>query len=55
MVNFSFFHGMKAYTMCGGIAPFILNLRRYIDVSGQYHAPTALPPEMNRGIYRMGG
>jgi hypothetical protein len=37
-------HAMKAYWGSGGIAPFILWPRHYMEVSGQLHAPVALPP-----------
>jgi hypothetical protein len=35
---------MKAYWGNGGIAPLILSPRHYMEVSGQLHAPAALPP-----------
>jgi hypothetical protein len=35
---------MKAYWRSGGIAPIILWPRHYMEVSGQLHAPAALPP-----------
>jgi hypothetical protein len=34
---------MKAYWGSGGIAPLILWPRHYTEVSGQLHAPAALP------------
>jgi hypothetical protein len=34
---------MKAYWGNGGTAPLILWLRHYMEVSGQLHAPAALP------------
>jgi hypothetical protein len=35
---------MKAYFGSGGISPLILWPRHKTEVSGQLHAPTALPP-----------
>jgi hypothetical protein len=35
---------MKAYWGSGGIAPCVLLARHYMEVSGQLHAPAALPP-----------
>jgi len=35
---------MKAYWGSAGTAPRILELRHYMEVSGQLHAPAALPP-----------
>jgi hypothetical protein len=37
-------HAMKAYWGSGGISPGILWPRDWMEVSGQLHAPTALPP-----------
>jgi hypothetical protein len=36
-------HAMKTWDS-GGVAPFILNLRHQIEVSGQLHVSIALPP-----------
>jgi hypothetical protein len=35
---------MKAYYGSGGMAPLILWSRHYVEVSGRFHAPAALPP-----------
>jgi hypothetical protein len=35
---------MKAYWGSEGTAPLILWPRNYMEVSGQLHAPAALPP-----------
>jgi hypothetical protein len=35
---------MNAYWGSGGIAPLILIHRHKMEVSGQFHAPAALPP-----------
>jgi hypothetical protein len=35
---------MKAYWESGGIAPLISWPRNYMEVSGQFYAPAALPP-----------
>jgi hypothetical protein len=35
---------MKGYWVSGGIAPCILDLGTKMEVSGQLHAPAALPP-----------
>jgi hypothetical protein len=35
---------MKAYCGSVGIAPHILRPRHWMEVSGQLHAPAALPP-----------
>jgi hypothetical protein len=35
---------MKVYWGSGGIAPSILWSQHYMEVSGQLHAPAALPP-----------
>jgi hypothetical protein len=35
---------MKAYWGSGGIAPRIIWPRHQMEVSGQLHAPAALPP-----------
>jgi hypothetical protein len=37
-------HAMKANWGSGGIAPLILWPRQKMEVSGQLHAPAALPP-----------
>jgi hypothetical protein len=37
-------HAMKVYWGSGGIAPRILWPRHQMEVSGQLHAPAALPP-----------
>jgi hypothetical protein len=35
---------MKAYWESGGITARTLRPRHYVEVSGQLHAPAALPP-----------
>jgi hypothetical protein len=47
---------MEAYYGNGGVAPLILWPRRQMDVSGQLHAPAALPPgERAPGTHWIGG
>jgi hypothetical protein len=46
---------MKTYWGSGGIAPSILWPRNYMEVSGQVHAPAALPPEKEPLDTRLGG
>jgi hypothetical protein len=37
-------HAMKSYWGSGGIAPLILWPRHYMEMSGHFHEPAALPP-----------
>ena len=43
-------HAIKAFRVSGGKAPLILNLG---EVSGELHAPAALPPGRKAGAYWM--
>jgi hypothetical protein len=46
---------MKTYCGSGGIAPRILGRRYQMEVSGQLHAPAALPERAPVGTHCIGG
>jgi hypothetical protein len=48
-------HAMKEYWRSGGITPLILWPRHYMEMSGQLHAPAALPQERTPGTNWIGG
>jgi hypothetical protein len=49
-------HAMKGCWGSGGVTPLILELRHFMGVSGQLHAPAALlPRERSPGTHWIGG